>query len=203
MLLLRNMGLLQYLYCPASNLNFHNIPYFPCVVMQYYCHISLLQALWYSQANVGGVVWLALFIIHIILFMVYFINGHHKLLFSIILGYGSTPLVDWCLMFQDSIVVSFSGVKLKMAPYPRWREASTVLLHLTKRSYIHRCVITRGGRPFTMYIKVVLHFSSIIRIKWKCQILIWIYVMSNFRYRCFCITVSLNIWNKSDRDHMK
>ena len=87
-----------------------------------------------------------------------------------------------------------------MAPYPTWREASAVLLHMTEKSHIHGCIITRGGRPVTMYIKVVLHYLSITWIKWKCQIFIWIYVMPNFPYRCFCITVSLKTWNKSDSD---
>ena len=68
------------------------------------------------------------------------------------------------------------------------------------KNHIHECVITRGGRPVIMYINVVIHFLSITWIRWKCQILIWIYVMPNFSYICFCITISLNTWNKLDSD---
>lgn len=177
--------------------------------MQYYCHISLLLALWYSQAKVSSVVWLALFIMHIsILFVVYFINGHHKLSRSpFFCNIAPHHWVIGASCFETALKSHLQGsncqiknghltqtrppcclkmwhqIPSDMAPYHRWWEASIVLLHMTEKSYIHGCVITRGRSPFTMYIKVVLHFLSITWIKWKCQMLIWKYVMLNFPYK--------------------
>lgn len=158
-----------------------------------------------------------------ILFMVYFINGRHMCKLSRSPFCWDAHTTGWLVPYvsRQHYILVFRGqiksghltqtrppccmemwhqIPSDMAPYPRWREASIVLLHMAERSHIHGCVITRGGRPVTIYIKVVLHVLSITWIKWKCQILIWIYVMPNFPYRCFCITVFLNSWNKSDID---